>query len=114
MKYYYTNQWFQVVTGLLTVFTSIITINPSLYKDLQSKGLVLAILIVAIVTTFFANVQSGTRFFSTNPIFYLNAGSFLLRRKGQRWTVMQFLVLIYFLTYNLAGVMWFPKRFNWS
>lgn len=103
-----------MAAGWGTVIVTLATMNRRAYQTLGEIGLVMAVGIVVLVTTLFANVQSGTRFFSTNPVFYINAASFLMRKKEKGFTFGQYLVFLYFLTYNIAGVLWFPKRFNWS
>lgn len=121
LKYYYTGQPFQVVFGLLTVVVALstlfvaITSKRNLLNDLYSIGLTVALVIVAVVTTLFANVQSGTRFFSTHPLFYITCGTCLLRTSKQpRFNIYQKLLICYFTLFTVAGCLWFPLRFNWA
>lgn len=121
LKYYSTGQPFQVAFGLMTVAVAMTVLLVALksrklkLNDLYSTGLVASLAIVAIITTFFANVQSGTRFFSTHPLFYVTCGWCCLRPfRTRKFSFFQKLLLGYFVLFNVAGCLWFPLRFNWA
>ena len=114
LKYYSKGQELQVVFGLTTVVILLLTLTPSLYVSLESKGLFASILIISTVIVVYANVQSGTRFLSTHPVFYLNIAHFISHPRGTRPSILQKAVMVYFVVYNCFGLVFFPARFSWA
>jgi hypothetical protein len=103
----------QCVFGLITVFVLIISFQKSMYNTLPLKGLLISLVIITYLIVFHANVQSGTRFISTHPIFYLNLAHFLMQNNG-KLNLLKIFIIFYFCVFTMFGLVFFPARFSWA
>lgn len=75
-------------------------------------GLILSLLIVALIFGFYSNIQPGTRFVSTNPLFYFNLAYHLRKKKGKvSW--FTYLAALYYVGQNVFAIFFFPARHEW-
>ena len=73
--------------------------------DLRQKGLYLSYLVLFLITAFFTNIQSSTRFFCGHAFFY-----FGLARLAVHWRIIRLWALFYWLT----GIFMYVVNFPWT
>lgn len=73
--------------------------------NLRKKGLYLSFLVLFMITTFFTNIQSSTRFFCGHPYFY-----YIMTRLSMKLKVVR----VWALFYWLIGIFMYVVGFPWT
>jgi hypothetical protein len=89
--------------ALLLGLTGLSTYSPTF--TLRQKGLFLSFAILLVITIFFTNIQSSTRFFCGHPYFY-----FVLAQLAFKWRIVRLWSVFYWLT----GIFMYVVAFPWT
>ena len=106
LKYYHPGNIVFIIIGSPAVLLGLCTLFTYNHKyNLRQKGLFLSFLVLFLITAFFTNIQSSTRFFCSNPYFY-----FGLAKIAMNWRIVRIWSIFYWLT----GIFMYVVSFPWT
>ena len=106
LKYYHPGNIVFIIIGapaLLLGFCGLFTYESRF--NLKQTGLFVSFVILFIITTFFTNIQSSTRFFCAHPYFY-----YTLAKLAMNWRIIRIWSMFYWLT----GIFMYVVNFPWT
>lgn len=107
LTYYRDDHYIPCLIGIPSCVVAILSLKRS-----KSLGLDISFWILLYVTVCLSNVQSSARFFASHPAYYLGAANFMLVK--DKMTFLQRIGLLYFIAYNVFGIILFPIRYPWT
>ena len=106
LKYYHPGNIVFIIIGTPAVLLGALGLFSYEQKfNLNQKGLYLSFVILFVITAFFTNIQSSTRFFCGHPFFY-----YILAKWALNWRVVRIWSIFYWLT----GILMYVVSFPWT